>query len=107
VLCLIAQTRDYGWSRVRARLPRGYVNFGRDSVKKSKKGRAMVRRGQTLLREHEGVSSPKRRETEVLPLLCGNLSRFCQVEFVTSIFWSFETLVTSDHLGLWFGHVFA
>jgi hypothetical protein len=29
----------------------------------------MVRRGQTLLREHEGVSSPKRRRTEVRALV--------------------------------------
>lgn len=42
----------------------------------------MDKRGRPLIRENEGVSSPKRRKTEVSQGFCDDMSHFCQAHFV-------------------------
>jgi hypothetical protein len=43
----------------------------------------MVKRGQTLLRELKASPPRNAAEPKFMPFFCRNLSRFCQVHFVT------------------------
>jgi hypothetical protein len=61
----------------------------------------MVRRGQTLLREHEGVSSPKRRRTEVRAPFVSQSVTFLSSTFCRRQKESYGVLEIAALAGLW------